>query len=350
MENERNYWITRISNNWNFTYPLLEKGYVCIGWSDFASEENYISSVRSENGWKYLEDKMNDCWGGIHRNRYQLWRFIVEMKKGDWIIVPRCKTFSIYEILEDKPISIRDYKELILDINNVEYSRNNDGLIIDDDRVVDIGFLRKVRSISTGEIPRYEYADSALVSRLKIMHTIADVTDLSSSIENALDRYVKKTPIDFKGDLCEIIPLVAKSIQDTLCDRKFEKLIKWYFKKIGASSVEINSRNYKGKESYEDIDITATFNQLKTTFYVQAKHHKGITSSWAAEQIIKAKEIKERNDAEGDTKIYWALTSAYDFSDECKNIAQKNNIQLVTGKEFASMLIDAGLANINAAF
>ena len=62
MEKKRNYWITRISNNWNLTYPLLKKGYVCVGWSDFADIENFISNVKGKGGWKYLEQCMNECW------------------------------------------------------------------------------------------------------------------------------------------------------------------------------------------------------------------------------------------------------------------------------------------------
>lgn len=351
MENERNYWIHRISYNSYITYPLLDKGYLCNGWSDFATYENYVDNVRGENGWNYLEDCMIDCWGSLTVNRYQLWRFLVEMKVGDWVVVPKAGTFSVYEILDDSPFSIIDYNDVIVDWNGVEYKRNSDGLIINEEgNVIDLGFIRKVKRI-TPDISRYKFCNNTLISRLKARQTNVNINLISDSLLDAIKNFNENKPIDFRGDIENIIPNICKSIKETLSQDKFEKLVKWYFERIGASYVEIPSKNPSEKESYEDIDVEASFDLTRTTYYVQVKHHNGITPEWAAKQVAKKKELHERTEsADGYSRVYWALTSADDFTDECKKIAQDEKIQLINGKEFASMLIDAGLANVNDAF
>ena len=353
MTTDRNYWIHRIGHVQKLSYPLLEQGLLSYGWSDFVSYDNYIDNVRKEGGWEYMEKCMLDCWGGLTNNRYQLWRFLVEMKSGDWVIVPMYGEFSIYELTEDSPISIIDYNKPIKDNAGKIYSRNEDGLLIEDDEnntVIDLGLLRYVKPIAE-HISRYKFADAALISRLKVRQTNVNINDLESSILTAIERAKNNKPIDFRGELDDIIPHICKSIQNTLDDRKFERLVKWYFERIGASNVDIPSRNPSDKESFEDIDVIGTFDHLKTVFYVQVKHHNGITADWAAKQIAQAKKIHEKSDnGDGYTRVYWALTSAKDFNEECKQHAQENNIQLITGYEFASMLIDVGFVNVNSAF
>jgi hypothetical protein len=351
MEKERNYWIQRISYNAHITYPLLDKGYLCIGWSDFVKFENYVDNVRREGGWNYMESCMLEDWGALTTNRHQLWRYMVNMKVGDWVVVPKAGTFSVYEIEVDSPISIADYKETIYDWYGVEYKRNENGLIINEEgKVVDLGFLRKVKLIRK-DISRYKYCDNILTSRLKVRQTNVNIWGIRESVLNAIQNYDDNKPIDLRADIENIIPNICESIQKILSQEKFEMLVNWYFDRVGASNVYIPSKNPSDKESYEDIDVEATFDLLRTTYYVQVKHHKGKTAEWAAMQVAKKKELHERTEnADGYTRVYWALTSADDFTDECKKIAQDEKIQLINGKEFASMLIDAGLANVNDAF
>ncbi len=347
---KRNYWLHRIGYIPRLSFPLLEQGWLSIGWSDFVSDD-FIGNVRDKDGWQYLETRMLQCWGGLSRARYQLWRFIVGMKSGDWVIVPSSGEFSIFEIVDDSPISITEFNGTVTDYSGKAYSRNDNGLLAEDDgSAIDLGFLRHVKPVAE-HISRYKYANSVLTSRMKIRQAISDISDLEPSIIDAYERAKETRPIDFRSELDTIIPHICKSIQDTLTETKFEKLVKWYFERIGASSVEIPSRNPSDKESFEDIDVTAVFDHLKTIFYIQVKHHSGITAEWAAEQIAKAKEIHEKSgNGDGYTRVYWALTSATDFNDDCKKTALDKGIQLVTGPEFASMLADAGFLNVNSAF
>ena len=88
---------------------------------------------------------------------------------------------------------------------------------------------------------------------------------------------------------------------------------------------------------------------LKTIFYVQVKHYRGETGSWGADQISHLKEleaIKDDRQDDGYTKVYWLVTSSESFSEECINKAKETNVQLIDGKTFSTMLLDAGFLGV----
>ncbi len=344
---ERNYWIHRISYIAEIAYPLLDNNYLSIGFSDF-EKEGFIEKARGENGWQDMEQEFSETWGSLPRTRYQLWNFIVEMKKGDWIIVPTNGAFSVCELLEDEPIMIKDIKDVeIKNWNGEVVHRDNDGYLRDsNDDYIDLGFARRVKIIQK-DISRYDYADTNLTSRMKVRQTNVQITDLEESVIKAVERAHKNKPIRFRNEISkEIIPIIRSIIQTKLNPDKFENLIKLYFERIGASSVIIPPKNSPKKVDCEDVDIIATFDLLKTIYYVQVKHHSGETSSWGVEQISLLKELKHDRLDDGYTKVYWLLSSSEQFSEECINYAKEAKVQLIDGNAIASMLLDAGFFGV----
>ncbi|MEO0075759.1 MAG: hypothetical protein ABIK31_06600, partial [candidate division WOR-3 bacterium] len=95
-----NIWLHRISHHAEIAYPLLDNGYLSIGFSDF-SESDFIKDVCSDKGWQLFENYFDDVWDSRPRTRTNLWRFVVDMKKGDLVIVPSWGTFSVYELTEE---------------------------------------------------------------------------------------------------------------------------------------------------------------------------------------------------------------------------------------------------------
>ena len=81
------YWLHRIAYLQNVSHPLLDKDYLSIGFSDFCTDK-FFEMVAENQNRDYLENDFNECWGYLPRNRYNLWRFLAEMNKGDWVIVP----------------------------------------------------------------------------------------------------------------------------------------------------------------------------------------------------------------------------------------------------------------------
>ena len=123
-----------------------------------------------------------------------------------------------------------------------------------------------------------------------------------------------------------------------------EKLIEWYFRRIGASSVDTPAKNESGKEG--DADIVATFEPIRTIIYVQAKHHVGTTDAWAVEQIASYVENKELGREDGYTRIPWVISTAREFSTECRDKAKRHQVCLVNGRELATRMLDAGLTDL----
>ena len=345
----RNYWIHRISHIAEISYPLLDAGYLSYGWSDF-EEDGFIEGVRGENGWVFLEEQILSKWDELPRGRYQLWNFIKEMKSKDWVLVPTNGAFSLYELLDDEPIMVKDIEDVtIKNWNDEVVVRDNNGYLIDkNNNRIDLGFARSVKLIQK-DISRYDYADSDLTSRMKVRQTNVCITDLKESVIKALEGAQKNKPIRFRNEINDVAPIIRTIIQTQLNPDKFENLVKWYFERIGASSVIIPPKNTSRKVDYEDVDVIATFDLLKTIYYVQVKHYRGETSSWGAEQIAHLKELATLKDDrldDGYTKVYWLLSSSEKFSEECVNKAKETNVQLIDGNVFSSMLLDAGFLGI----
>ena len=190
------------------------------------------------------------------------------------------------------------------------------------------------------------YADNALIARLKVRQTNVEINDIRESLDEALGRWDKKTPINMASLVMEgCTDTVLELITEKLDPARLEKLIKWYFKRIGASSVDPPAKNESGKEG--DADIVATFEPIKTIIYVQAKHHVGTTDAWAVEQIDSYVKNKEELSGEtGYTRIPWVISTALDFSTDCKDKAKRHQVRLVNGKDLATRMLEAGMAGL----
>jgi predicted Mrr-cat superfamily restriction endonuclease len=355
-------WLHRISHCGETSHPLLERGYLTIGFSDFSRLEfvlkkpEFISKSRQDGS--YFDNTYREEWGGgLWRSRWGLWYFLAEMKTGDQVVVPGFPSqgsFSIFEIMDDNALAIGSVETAGLKTWIGEIVTLKDGLLSCNEKVIDLGFARKVRLIESG-LSRSSFADAALTSRMKIRVTTADISNLEASVERAIEAFRSNRPINLHTTLLE---QHTKATLDAICrelnDAKFEQLIAWYFRKVGATQVEIPAKNESGKEG--DADIIATFEPLKTIIYVQAKKHTGETNAWAVEQI---KDYRDKKDAvlnevdamdDGYSRIAWVVSTAKGFSDECSSLAKQNKILLLNGEEFVRLLLNAGIEGLDAAF
>jgi restriction endonuclease len=112
---------------------------------------------------------------------------------------------------------------------------------------------------------------------------------------NGIAAFHRNKPINLHSQiLANSAESLLELIRKQLAPEKFESLIAWYFQRIGATEVTIPPKNDSEKQG--DADIIAVFEPLKTIYYVQAKHHKGDTGAWAAEQIKDLIANKDRMD------------------------------------------------------
>jgi hypothetical protein len=337
-----NYWLHRISHKAELSYPLLNKGFLTIGFSDFTSLE-FIDKVLADDR-SYFDGKFKEKWGNVPRSRHNLWRFL-KFCKGDVVIVPSWGNFYVCEIIDEKPLLISDaYSDDLKTWSHAKVQTNGTHLTSESGKIYDLGFARKVKVLFEN-VSRAKFADAKLTSRMKIRNTNASINDLSNSIEKIAANFVDNKPIHLHSIMSEkTAKLVLESIKEELNPAKFEKLIKLYFKSIGANDVSIPAKNERGKEG--DTDIVAVFESIKLIIYIQAKFHKGTVDEWGANQILEYKTNKESID-DGYNKIAWVITSANNFNDQAMKIAAENEIQLINGLEFSKMLLDAGISLLN---
>lgn len=333
-----NYFIHRISHHAELSYPLLDKGYLSIGFSDFA-EEDLIERTQTGD-WEYLDDRFQELWGILPRNRSNLRRFL-SFQKDDLILVPSRGSFSICQIIDDRAAVVKNAFSADLKTWNSKKVDLVGNLIYNDQGIrFDLGFVRKVKILQR-DISREKFADAALTARMKIRQTNSCISDLKLSIEKAIKNYEANKPIHLHSILLEkTAGLVLESLTSELNPSKFEKVISIYFKAIGAAQVTIPAKNSRGKEG--DADIIAVFEKMKLIIYVQAKFQSGQINQWATNQVLDYVSQQDRLD-DGYSRIAWVITTADSFNSEAQKTAAINQIQLIDGLEFSKMLLNAGV-------
>ena len=350
----RNYWLHRISHKMEVSYPLLDKGYLSIGFSDFLKNEDFLEYMISDKSdkWEKFEKENIAIWGEKYRTRYNLWRFLCEFSIGDYVLVPSWGTFSVYEI-KGQPQSVGDViSDGFTDWNGNKVFSGGTGnrYIVDENGdVIDIGFIIPVAKLEKN-ISRSDYAKNDLQSRMKIWQTNANINDLSNQVEEAIERFREKNPISIYAETIKSLSESLKKVIDEIVyNDQFERLIKCYFEKIGADYVYIPSK--KDGKGDADGDIVARFDALKLFVYVQAKHHKAKTGETAVKQISEYTDQKHQEEIDSDyNSVSWVISSADSFTENAQELAVKNNIKLINGSEFRKMLIDAGMAKVAMEF
>ena len=321
------YWLHRISHEGECSRRLLESGKLTIGFSDLSTQD-FLDKANSARSVDDLNSDVKGVYKQLLRSRHSLWRFLKEMHVGDLVIVPHPGTYSVYAIKGEPRL-----------LENVGF---------------DLGFYRDVEIYKTGDkeaknISRYDYADRALTARMKVRNTNVEISDLSTNINSALDAYGHGKPITLRSRTAALAEELLGLIYCQLTPRKFESLLQWYFQRIGAS-VDIPAKTH-GKGG--DADITASFDSLRLTIHVQAKHHDPdkTTGNWPVQQVRDYArdyvEGKEREATDDDVHALWVVSTSKKFTETCMNEAREHGVVLINGIQFAHMLLDAGLESLD---
>ena len=208
--------------------------------------------------------------------------------------------------------------------------------------------LKKIRR-DDDNIPR-SYAKSDLQSRMKIRQTNSEIydEDLQKEIREVVERYA---PIDIHDVIAEgTAKIILDAIGEYATAGDVEKLVRWYMRKAGASKVykPCKPKGKSDEDNCADADVVAEFDPLGVNIYIQVKKHEDKTGSEAVTQITKYKELSGENFADDQTHILWVLSTADDFTEDAQSLAQGNSVRLINGTEFARMLVDVGISDINS--
>ncbi|ULG71398.1 restriction endonuclease [Macrococcus brunensis] len=325
------YLMHRMSHQGDVARELLFKNnYISIGWSDIDDEikSELIVHAQSNNRDKFRElfvgTGVENAWEWMTaRKGWYLYNFLA-LKAGDKVIVPLGSDLTICEVTGEPKI-------------NTER------------KDADLGFFIPVSIIETG-IPRALYTDSGLSSKLKYRgsNLVLNDKDIDCKIGKMILDFNEKKPVhDFGDRRVRIVNEVHEYIQDSLKPDQFEKLVKAYFEHIGATRVEIPSKNGKFELNDEvaDIDVKAYFKLLDLTIYVQVKHHADgtATGEHAIRQIDRFKYDGDKEDSKllPISSLKWVITTA-SVDEGLIEAAKEKNIRVFHEKQFAELLVDAG--------
>lgn len=347
VERTRNYWLHRITGGenalpvaWQLLYNKdADEHYLSIGWSELSSD---ILVKEAKAGNRAAVRSLFEA--EKYSLSYSAWcliRFIKDMQPGDYVVVPSWGKFSVYEIEDDVVLS----NESADGIHFVDWDGNEpqfkDGyLYTQDDKTIDLGFYRKVKPVEV-DIPRAEYAEADLISRMKIRQTNADINDLWEQVEKAIVAKRADKPINLKSNILEnIVENTFEQIKKTLDADKFEKLVEWYLRSLGATWTTTPAKNGSTTEE-GDADRVAYFEKLKLVVMVQAKRHEDTTSDWAVQQITAYRDNNKPSDDY--STIMWVISTCDKFSEEAIKKAKDNGVRLIDGREFAKLILESGL-------
>lgn len=343
-------YLHRITHEGNVSYRLMELGYITIGWSKF-SDSDILQAAREE-GYPDFNHVAEMYGEGHNRSRWNMWYF-AKMNVGDIIIVPlyggNFSAFKVTEVAKSIGELENSVSEIVGVWNNHKMVWKNHQIYDEvDNRGIDIGFYITVKPI-VKDVPR-NYAAGKLVSRMKIRSTSADITDLERYVNLSIKAGINGKPVSlYELSIESLAKDLKKQIIEILNDSKFEKLIKWYVIKSGAEYSVIPAKNEPGKKDGADADIVAEFKNLKHIIYIQAKLHEGETSDWAVHQIKEY--YNQKSDGDPDySYARWVISTCDGYSEEAIRAAEEYRVRLINGEEFARMLIDIGLLNLDDAF
>ena len=300
----------------------LNQNFISIGWSeaqgllDTPDWEQFRELIRERY---YANDKNLRRAGQAAGN---LWRFIQDMAKGDFVVVPDPDGYYFY-------------------IAKVESKAYHDVNGVDSDSA----YRRDVLWLNQGQaIPRRN-ASAALQRRMKTYSTSANAIDLVEDINACLQNANAGNDINFVEKLRR--KLVNKTLstlqKGELNDHDFELLVENVLTGLGAINTRIIPRN---KDI--GIDLTAEFvtgGAIQVVVGVQCKH-------WHPEPPVGSDVVQKLTyaieNSEYDVTHGMVVTTGT-FSENAKNFAdeyfKENNvsIELIDGQVLARLIVDNGI-------
>ena len=323
MSDSRDAFVLHISHRDDALPKALESDDVVIGWSkagELHDSDLDWNEFREIVHQEYHSDQ--DDYRKAGASAGNLWRFIREMKEGDFVVVPDGSEFYVAKVTDEARYEPERVDE------DTAHRRS-------------VKWLNDRKPISRGT------ARARLQSRMKARQTCVEATDLIPEIKDALEAAQSEGEASFDSDLRQ------KLVQDTLEELRtgrldsydFEELVKAVLQSLGGENATIIPRSKD-----QGADVTALFTVADTfsfTVAAQAKHYNERYKKDPEVPPSDIEQLRDGMDAEGAT-LGWLVTSGT-FSEEAQErrdeIEKESGyeIQLVDGEQFAALIVDGGL-------
>lgn len=307
------YWLHRIGYEWQVAYPLLEAGYLSVGFNDVA-DENTLNLLLGKEDFDRVFDAL---LGGYGNNREYLNIFLKQMSKGDRVCVPTKDGLSVYEIsgevLSKESLDLRELEKVEALKNRL--TRNKEGYLEYNGSIVDLGFFRKVKQECVGFIPQ-ETVVTELSSSISSHKTI-------EKIDKNLEAFIKKEKpeIDIIGYINNIM-----SHEKSRAD-KVQLYLTWLSSKDGV------------KEGTGGIDFFVNIKESGHKIYVciQPETDSQNVKDWLTDKINGYKNSKS---IEKDSAMLWLIANDNYFPESIKRDAGIG-LKVDSYKDFEELYLNA---------
>lgn len=321
-----NVFIFRIANDVDFVKSEIPEGRLRQGWGDSTSN---LSGANSEEWAKArCNDSEENYWYYLSKfnNLYKM----VDINQGDILIIPKtpdytkftiCKASGKYDFTAPVGYDGDDYWHTIpIDKTSIRvfgYHANEKCKIIH----------AKLRAYQS-PINRV-WNESVVEAAKSLINDCSDVSEQSTEnvIKEIKDDIFKKSAITRFRDLG---------------NREIEKAVKLIFENMGYEFIDSNSYDGKGGDADlifadnsfgELMDCGVNSSEISGKIFVQVKNKSGNDSNDVdgVNQLI-----KRTRDENAAAKIL--VSTADNFTEECKTLANQNNILLIDGKGFFNLI------------
>lgn len=327
---KRNYFIFRINYGNEFIKKELKKGILRQGWG----KENM--SLLSEDGKKRSkEDWIKDYfWDSDEKNkkkRYDILKIMLSMKKDDIIIIPKFPEQGLLTVAKVKERYNFDGKEKKLDDFGHYITLEEKEMKIFNYKLNE--FTRTICGSLTG----YQSAVNN-VRKPIIKESIEELYKLESSQEIRGIEIILKEAFDNK--IKDLITILNK-----FENRDVENIVKKLFEKKGYDVVGTNKHNH-GKDGDADLILIKSMPLLyevdsdlgQSKVYIQVKQKIGKDEN-EAYGIMQLKNIVRDLEEGNKNNVYKILVSTGEFSEELRELANKEGIILIDGVALAKLIM-----------
>ncbi len=314
-------WVMRMRTSGGDAVDVgVEQGLLLMGWS---SAEGLLDcsdywELRDIVSREYYADEATLHRAGAAAG--QLWNFIVEMKRGDLVVVPHGGSFYVAQV-------------------------EGDAAWEPGSEPGDTAHRRRAKWLNEAQpIPR-SYARSALWSRMKAQRTLTGASDLVEEIQEAL----------LRAGSGETAPSMGQSLRAALIEttrdqlrrgymneRRFEELVRDLFEALGAINTRIVPRRH---DIGADIEADFVLGHMVTfPVRIQVKYWQGDAGLDPVQQLLGAL----ADESMADVEVGFVVTTArYDEAAreavlDMANAAGKQIVP-IDGDDLAQMIVDHGL-------
>lgn len=311
--------ILRIAHREDALQEALSSDQAIIGW---ARAEGLLDPALCWQAFRdlvraaYYNDEPTLRAAGVAAGH--LWRFIRDMKPGDLLVVPAKAEFFVGEI-----VGPATYDPSKVELNSA-YRRS-------------VNWLNEKKPLSR------QFAQAALLSRMKVFGTTAVATDLLHEINECILLASRGQAPTFQMDL------QSRLIRETLAELRngrmdsygFERLIQTVLEGQGALQARIVPRSEdKGADLVAMFRVAGAF---EYTVAVQAKH-------WQPEPPVDTNVVEQLIEGiEDESADLGMVVTSGSISEEAIQRADKYfkekgvQIKLIDGEELAKLIIESGI-------